>query len=222
MISKLLLCPYFGEFPPWMDLFIANFARMGLLGYDILIDRDENGFRERVRDKLDIECPPMWGTGKIWDYRPALGMLYSTEITQYDFWGHIDFDIVLGRVDQFVTDEFLDGLDMHSNHDAYVNGCWSLYRNNGLMRTLFGGHPTWRWELECPEPTGWAETSYSQVMLREEANGRLRKAWTQWQVFKVEDLAEVHWEGDRLMLRGEEQMMAHFRRSKQYPPGCLL
>ena len=221
MISKLLLCPYFGDFPPWIDLFIQNFQRMGPLGYDILIDKDEKGFRQRVQNKLGTKCPPMWGTGKVWDYRPALGLLYEEEARGYEFWGHIDFDIVLGRVDQFVTDEFLNGLDMHSNHDAYVNGCWSLYRNNATMCNLFMEFENWRTYLEAPGAIGWAEVEYSDTMLQAEFEGRLRKVWTEWQVFKVEDLAEVHWEGDRLMLRGEEQMMAHFRRSKQYPPGCL-
>ena len=221
MISKLLICPFFGAFPIWMPRFLHNVKQLEPLGYDVLIDTDEEGFRRSVRKELDLECPPMHGGGKVWDYRPALGVLYADAAQSYEFWGHIDFDVVLGRVDRFVTDEFLNGIDMHSNHDAYVNGCWSLYRNEQTVNALFMEVPGWDRILSDPTPTGWAETEYSDEMLQAEHDGRLRKAWTEWQVFKAEDLAEVHWEGDRLMLRGEEQMMAHFRRTKVYPPGCV-
>ena len=148
-------------------------------------------------------------------------MLYADEAASYDFWGHIDFDVVLGRVEQFVTDEFLDGIDIHSNHDAYMNGSWSLYRNDVTVNALFLESAGWPLALDDPTPSGWLETVYSDLVLKAEAEGRLRKAWTEWQVFKAEDLAEVHWEGERLMLHGQEQMMAHFRRSKIYPAGCI-
>lgn len=221
MISKLLICPYFGAFPIWMPRFLNNANRLRAHGYDLLIDTDEDAFRQRVRSVLDIECPPMNGSGKVWDYRPALGALYAAEAANYEFWGHIDFDVVLGRVERFVTDAFLDGIDMHSNHDDYVNGCWSLYRNNSTMNWLFSDYPTWQWTLECPDPTGWIEKEYSLLMDLSAQEGELRLAWTEWQVFTVEDLAEVHWDGDRLVSHGEEVMMAHFRRTKVYPPGCI-
>lgn len=221
MISKLLICPYFGAFPIWMPRFLNNANQLRAHGYDLLIDTDEDAFRQRVRDKLDIECPPMNGTGKVWDYRPALGYLYSVEATQYDFWGHIDFDVVLGRVQEFVTDEFLGMIDIHSNHDAYMNGCWSLYRNVPTINTLFLDSAGWPLALADPTPSGWIETTYSDLVLKAEAEGWLTKEWTEWQVFKAEDLDVVRWEGDRLMLRGQEQMMAHFRRTKHYPIGCI-
>jgi hypothetical protein len=222
VISKLLICPYFGPLPEWWLHWLGNVGRsIEPLGYDILLDTDEDAFRDRVARTLGIVCPPMSGGGKVWDYRPALGLLYWEELEGYDFWGHTDFDCVYGRVDQFVTDWFLNAIDMHSNHATYVNGCWSLYRNTPQMASLFMEHPLWESALEDPTPSGWAEQEFSRIVLWAEQEGRLRKAWTQWQVFSEEQLPHVHFEGERLMCLGEEVMMAHFRRTKVYPSGCL-
>jgi hypothetical protein len=220
-LRKLLICPYFGELPPWFDTFMANAEGLSEHGYTLLIDHDEDAFQGRVSELLDVTCPPLYGTGKIWDFRPALGLLYEKEAKGYDFWGHIDFDVVLGNVQKWVTDEFLDGLDMHSNHRVYVNGCWSLYRNNDLMRHFFMEVPTWRRLMENPEPNGWIELEYSDRMMIAGGEERLRYRWTGWQVYTDEDLREVRWQGDRLMCRDEEIMLAHFRRTKVYPKGCL-
>lgn len=224
MIEKLLICPYFGEYPSWMEHFLENAKRLQPLGYSLLIDDDEDAFRDRVREKLEIEPPELlWGTGKTWDFRPALGCLYQDELEgrHFDFWGHVDFDVVFGRVDQFVTDEFLQPLDMHSNCPAYVNGSWSLYRNTPQMCDLFKEEPHWAWYMEAEEPNGWAEKSFSRLISHGHKEGRLKKAWTEWQVYQPALLAGLYWEDEKLMCQGVEQMMAHFRRTKVYPPRLL-
>jgi hypothetical protein len=206
-----------------MPLWLDNASRaLEPAGYDFFIDTDEDDFRERVERKLGVIAPAMHGTGKVWDYRPALGLLYSEELHGYDFWGHVDFDVVFGRVDQWVTDEFLGEIDMHSNCSSYVNGCWSLYRNTPLMAELFLEEPLWGEFLTTEKPNGWAEQEFSRLITYAEQEGRLRKEWTEWQVFEPSDLAVLRFDGERLMCGPDEVMMAHFRRTKVYPPGCLV
>lgn len=222
MISKCLVCPYFGKYPPWMDHWLANSEHLRELGYEFLFDDEEDEFRERVRRVLDIECPPMRGTGKVWDFRPAFGMLYEKELAGFDFWGHTDFDCVYGRVNLFVTDEFLQDIDMHSDCRDYVNGPWSLYRNTAQMRDLFMEEPMWQPIMEDPEPSGWAEKEFSEIIRFAHDEARLVKAWTQWQVFEPHELSQL-WlsPGSGLTLNGREVFMAHFRRTKVYPAGCV-
>jgi hypothetical protein len=221
VISKCLVCPYFGEYPPWWPHWLSNSEHLRELGYEFLFDTDEDAFRARVRRVLDIECPPMWGTGNVWDFRPALGLLYKEELTGFDFWGHTDFDCVYGRVDQFVTDKFLQEIDMHSNHDTYVCGPWSLYRNTELMRTLFQQEPLWAEIMESPTPSGWAEFSFSEIVAAMHDEGQLVKAWTKWQTASQDNFDRLHLDGDRLIDGRDEVMMAHFRRTKVYPAGCI-
>lgn len=111
-----MICPFFGKMPEWMDKY------EGPKGYEMLIDTDLNKFKQRVGDILHIEYPGVQGSGKVWDYRCALGLLYAEEIAGFDYWGHTDFDCVYGDVEKWVSDKFLLTVDVHSNHHSYVNG----------------------------------------------------------------------------------------------------
>lgn len=211
--KKLLICPYFGDFPKWMDRYEKP------KGYEMLIDTNLGDFKRRVKDKLGIDYPGLPNTGKVWDYRGALGFLYAKEIEGYDFWGHTDFDCVYGDVDKWVTDEFLAELDVHSNHGTYVNGCWSLYRNIPKVNELFQRAENWHQYLKYKIPNGWIEGEFSRVLER----SGLRYKYTFWQgnpydinpLLKKEDgklYQDIKHDGN-----WEEIMMFHFRRSKVWP-----
>ena len=223
MISKCLIVPYFGDYPEWMDLWFANTKRMKTLGYDFLFDTDEADFKKRVWRKLGIECSPMTGTGRIWNFRPALGVLYEDEIKEFDFWGHTDFDCVYGRVENWVTDDFLDNLDVHSNHHSYICGPWSLFRNEPVVNNLFRHTDEWAARMEGEDCFhGWAEKGFSEIVDRANDEGLIRKAYTFWQTRDLNNYDTLHFEGDKLMEGKEEVFFAHFRRTKEYPVGCVL
>lgn len=222
MKKALLICPYFGDVPSWYTTYTANVRRnLVRRGFDMLVAYDEEEFRERVQWTLGITPPPMWGTGKIWDYRPALGLLYQDVLSDYEFWGHTDFDCVYGRVDKWMTREFLDSVDIFSNCLPYMNGCWSLYRNEPSVNTLFQKWQDWRERMTDPTPNGWAEAEFSDLVRASGQQGDLRVIFAQWQVFSERDLEALSWQDDRLMRGRHEVMMAHFRRTKVYPPGCV-
>lgn len=199
--------PYFGPLPEWYDKFELP------KGYDILLDTDFEGFKKRVKEKLGIDYPGLPGTGKVWDYRGALGFLYADEIKGYDFWGHTDFDVVYGDVDKWVTDEFLSGLDVHSNHGTYVNGCWSLYRNIPEVNCLFLRGAWYENMLRRSDPTGWVEESFSRLL---EQSG-LKYKYTFWQGNPYTTEPNLEKKDGKLYQDGQEIMMFHFRRSKKWP-----
>ncbi len=206
--KKIFIMPYFGTLPHWYDQFRLP------KGYDMLLDRDLEGFKARVKRVLNIDYPGLPNTGKVWDYRPALGLLYAEEIKNYDFWGHTDFDVVFGDVDKWVSDKFLENLAVHSNHHSYVNGCWSLYRNMPAINRLFRDYPFWGDKMIHPEPNGWVEQEFSQTL---ETSG-LKYKYTFWQGWPYTLTPNLHKDAaDKLYQDGEEIMMFHFRRSKKWP-----
>jgi hypothetical protein len=218
-LKKLLICPYFGPFPEWMDLFIADFMRtMQPQGYSILIDTDLPAFKERVKNKLGIDCPIVRGTGKVWDYRGSFGVLYSEEIKGFDFYGHCDFDVVWGNISKFVPDSLLETLDVYSSHNEYVCGAFSLYRNHPFVNNLFMQYPMWKDHLDSPEPTGWIEQSYSRTL---ELSGLRYKYDLSPQGNPFTDTPNLKKEGDLLFqvtaLGWKEVGLFHFRRSKRWP-----
>ena len=206
-LKKIMITPYFGPLPEWFDKY--SMAK----GYNWLFDSDLEGFKKRVKDKLGIDYPGLPGTGKVWDYRGALGYLYQDEIKGYDFWGHTDFDRVYGEVDKWVTDEFLSNLDVHSNHHEYVNGCWSLYRNKPEVNELFKTVPDWKFYMTDVDPNGWIEKEYSRAL---EQSG-LRYKYTFWQGNPYTTEPNLEKREGKLYQDGQEIMMFHFRRSKRWP-----
>jgi len=205
-IKKIMLSPFFGKLPEWYDKYTPP------EGYDFLLDQDLDGFRKRVNDILGIPCDVKEGEGKVWDFRPALGLLYAKEIEGYDFWGHTDLDCVYGDVNKWVTDDFLNGLDIHSNHNTYVCGCWTLYRNTERVNNLFKEYPHWKEKMRG-EPNGWVEEEYSRVL---EASG-VPYQYTFWQGNPYTETPKLEKRGGRLFQDGEEICMFHFRRSKRWP-----
>ena len=137
-LKKIMLCPYFGEFPPWFDLFIADFNQtMKPQGYEWLLDTDLPSFKRRVKEKLGIEYPGIRGSGKVHDYRCALGLLYEEELKGFNYWGTMDFDMCFGQVNKWFPDEMISQYDLVSNHDTYISGPFSLYKNTTEINKLF-------------------------------------------------------------------------------------
>lgn len=198
-----MITPYFGQLPEWMN----NYQPPD--GYRWLLDMDYEGFKQRVKEKLGINYTGYPSNGKVWDFRCALGVLYEQEIKGFDYWGHTDFDCVYGDTEKWVSDDFLSSLDVHSNHHSYVNGCWSLYKNDPEVNNLFREGP-WKENMDNYNVTGWVEQEYSRVL---EASG-LRYAYTFWQGWPYTADPKITKSGNNLYQDGEEIMMFHFRRSK--------
>ncbi len=212
VLKKLLITPYFGDLPPWFDKFEAP------KGYEWLMDTDLEGFKKRVKDKLGIEYPGVYGSPKVWDYRCALGLLYEEELKGFDYWGHMDFDVVWGDMDKFLPDSELEKLDVYSSHNEYVCGCFSLYKNCTSVNELFKRYPLWADHLLRSEPSGWVEQVYSRIL---ELSG-LKYAYTFNQGFPWTKMPILRKEGNKLFQMSTmgswyEIMFFHFRHSKRWP-----
>lgn len=210
MNKTLLICPWFGDLPPWYDKYLENIKPLKAMGYDFLMERNLESFKKRVFRRLDIECPIVPGTGKVHDYRAVLGYLYNEELKDYNWWGHTDFDCVYGRVDNYMTDEFLRGIDVYSNHPNYICGPWTLYRNSFEVNNVFREYPGWEKKLIYPETNGWVEQDFTR-----EVNANLRIKYKLLHTYEVTDIVKM--EDGKLMVNGKETMMHHFRRTKVWP-----
>ena len=217
MLKKLFIAPYFGELPTWMSSYMRDIEHLHQYGYDILIDQNLKRFEQRVGDILGVQCAPLTGTRKLSDLRLMLGELYKDEISDTDFWGLTDFDCAYGRVNKFITEEQLAGLDIHSNHHCYVCGPWTLFRNTEKINSLFREFPGWREEVTRPTMSGWGEQEYSAIVDREHKAGKLRRLYTHFQSSNPDDMSKIRRQGDALYEGGTEIMMCHFNRLKVYP-----
>lgn len=81
---------------------------------------------------------------KLKDFRPAYGKILANHIAGYDFWGHVDTDILLGNIREFLTESVLDETDFFTVKEEFPAGYFSLYRNNSDVSSLFMQSKDWQ------------------------------------------------------------------------------
>jgi hypothetical protein len=74
---------------------------------------------------------------KIIDFKPLFANLFPKEVKGYDWWGHIDNDLVLSNATKFLTHSVLDQHDIISAIPRKAWGPFTLYRNNQRVNELF-------------------------------------------------------------------------------------
>lgn len=156
---------YFGLFlrtveaNPTIDLFVFSDQKQPLAGPNIHWKRE--AFRDTVArferaTSLNLGKPT---SRKLCDFKPLMGAAFAEEIRDYDFWGHIDCDIVLGDLRAFATPAVLSSYDVVSFRGrGHVWGPLTLWRNSEHINRLFQLAPGYERTLTAPCFFGFDET----------------------------------------------------------------
>ncbi len=91
---------------------------------------------------------------KLCDFRPAFGDIFSKELTDYDFWGYCDLDIIFGDIRKFVSEEMLDKYDRvgcqgHSTllrNTPFVNMLYQTVVSDYDYKTVFSSEKTYAFD----------------------------------------------------------------------------
>lgn len=157
MNKIVYIVPYFGKLRSDFALWVVSCAKNPTIDWLIYTDDKENevlqsenipdniivrymSFKEMC-DKIQkhfefkIELPAPY---KLCDYRPAYGEVFQDEISEYDFWGHCDMDLIFGNIREFLTDDVLRKYDRIGRWGHSI-----LYRNtpesNARYRSCIDG-----------------------------------------------------------------------------------
>lgn len=140
-----IIIPYFGKFPNYFDFWLVSALKNS--DFDFLIFTDNSNYKsinnvqfinmtfqkfrsllqEKVEFKICLNEPY-----KICDYRPLFGSALKKYITDYDFWGFGDVDLIYGKLNRFITPEILNKYDK-----IYELGHLTLLRNNVKCNNLW-------------------------------------------------------------------------------------
>lgn len=138
MKKIVIIAVYFGDLPSNYRLFLKSVEGNPSIDFKIFTDQklhssisnleylrmDLDKLNKLVKTKLSDDffvSKPY----KCCDYKPVYGILFEDYISEYDFWGHCDLDVVLGDLRTFLTDSILNSYDK-----ILPLGHLSLYRNS--------------------------------------------------------------------------------------------
>jgi hypothetical protein len=175
----ILITPYFGKWPCWFDFFIESCKYNPKINWLFYTDCGEpnnhapnvkivhcsfDDYKKRVADTLGITFNPE-SPFKLCDIKPAYGFIHQQEITEYDFWGFGDIDVIYGDLQGYITSEMLQH-NMISFHGHRVAGHLCLLRNNEQMRNAFKKAKDWRAIFEDKSNRAFDERQFNALFIR--------------------------------------------------------
>jgi hypothetical protein len=150
--SIAILTCWYGDYPWYFQYFIKSCVYNPTIDFiiitdnTVLIPNKPNNVKIIYKTLEDVKAIASAKLGftvaidtpyKLCDFKPAYAFLFPEIISQYDFWGHGDIDMVYGSIRNFLTEEILDNYDIISSREDIIMGTFCLYRNNLKINTLF-------------------------------------------------------------------------------------
>ncbi|MBQ7410037.1 MAG: hypothetical protein IJW20_01480 [Clostridia bacterium] len=145
MNRVVLINCYFGKFPNYFDLWIESALKNPDFDFLIFTDNVINKkydnikfinikfeeLKEIFQNVFEFKiCLP--NAYKLCDYKAVFGLALQDYIKDYEFWGYVDIDLILGNLSNYITKEVLNNSDKINKY-----GHFQIYRNNMRMNTLF-------------------------------------------------------------------------------------
>lgn len=142
-----LLLPQFGRIPSYFDLWLVSASYNKDIDFYIISDIDFSkysipnnvniiftNFEKMIKQisralgcRVVIDNPY-----KLCDYKPAYGIIFKDIVDEYDFWGHIDPDVIMGDLRKFISEKVLN-----EHLRIYTRGHLSLYANVSESNNYF-------------------------------------------------------------------------------------
>lgn len=140
------IIPYFGKLKNYFQLFLESCKYNETIDWIIFTDDHFdykypknvhvnyctfNEIREKFIKKFNFKIS-LDKPYKLCDYKPTYGYVFSEYLSEYDFWGFCDIDLIWGDIRQFYTEELLDKFDKIGFY-----GHSTIFRNNEYINKLF-------------------------------------------------------------------------------------
>lgn len=136
---------YYGKFPDWMSYWLKSCEENPTIDFKIVTDIEIGDLpsnveiirltMEEVKALFDRKLGfsvSLSKPYKLCDFRPLYGLLLEDYISEYDYWGHCDFDLIWGNIRKFINEYNIE------KYDKFLPlGHLSLYKNTREVNTYF-------------------------------------------------------------------------------------
>jgi len=136
---------YFGKLPNYFSLWLKSCEYNPTIDFLLFTDNELNGLPKNVKSYIttlsNIKQKASTCLGfdvclersyKLCDYKPLYGSIFKEYLTQYDYWGHCDFDLIFGDLQLF-----FDKYDLYEYDRFNALGHLSLYRNTDVVNERY-------------------------------------------------------------------------------------
>ncbi|MFY9820722.1 MAG: DUF6625 family protein [Thermoanaerobaculia bacterium] len=173
----IMLIPYFGRWPQWINLFIESCKWNPSIRWRLYTDCGEPAnkadnvdcvhlsfaeYKGLVRERLGIAFDPP-APYKLCDLKPCLGHIHERDAAGFRFFGYGDIDVIYGNIRSFYTDDVLAGVNVLSTHPERLSGHFAVLRNTRAFRRAFECIPNYQTLLEQPHYANMDEGSFTSV-----------------------------------------------------------
>lgn len=173
----IMLIPYFGRWPAWINLFIESCKWNPGVRWRFHTDCREpenkatnvdyvhlsfDDYKALVRERLEIAFNPA-DPYKLCDLRPCLAYIHEREVAGFQFFGYGDIDVIYGNIDNFYTSEIRERFDVLSTHPERLSGHFTVLRNTVAFRHAFERIAGYRLLLEKTSYAGMDEGAFKSV-----------------------------------------------------------
>lgn len=175
----LLLLPYFGKWPEYLNLYLKGCELNQWL--DILFITDcepPKKYPKNIRfiksnlsivsnliaKNLGLKEYVLPFSYKLCDFKPSYGAIFQEYIKGYDYWGYGDIDLIYGNLESKVKQEIEDGFDIISARAEIVSGSFTLIKNNNYNNQLYTKIQDFNILAINPEYVGIDETSHNSAI----------------------------------------------------------
>lgn len=213
----LLIRTWSGELPEYYSKWCDQMEKLRKFDIDYLVISDRGFISKRIKEILGLDTNFKEHYRCISDFDPTFGVLFEDYIKGYDYWGHINLDCVYGRIDRFMTEEFLEGVDIYGNDPDAVCGPFTLYKNTDKVNGLFYSVENWKEILTNTNLLAFDE-KYMTELIRTRPDIKFKSGYMQDNNL-TEDSNNIRLLSDGTLLNkngDKEIMMYHFNRTRQW------
>lgn len=146
----LVIC-YFGQWPRWINIFFHSCKYNPTINFLIFTDcnipseKPDNitfvkfnlsEFNKLASNKLKTEIN-IKKPYKLIDFKTFYGVIFQDYLKDYNFWGHIDIDLIYGNIRSFITEELLNEYDIITAKKEFITGHFTIFRNIERINKLY-------------------------------------------------------------------------------------
>lgn len=141
-----IFIPYYGSFNNYFKLWVQSAGKNTMIDFFLVTDIKIEMELPRNVIKIDKSFLTLKGEiqglfdfkivletpYKLCEYKPVYGMLFAELLSDYEFWGYCDIDLIFGNIADFITERVLEQYDVIFSHGHFM-----LIRNNQLMNNMY-------------------------------------------------------------------------------------